>query len=135
MVSMDILKMILEAVAGLVLFLYGVSKLAENLREIAGDRMKQMLTKSTKNQALAVLTGTVTTTVLDSSSVTIIMVIALVNASLLTFTQSLGVIMGANIGTTISSQLITFKINEYASIILAIGFLIHLSVKRNESET
>jgi phosphate:Na+ symporter len=124
---MDAFKMILEAVAGLVLFLYGVSRLSESLQSLAGDRMKKMLAAFTKNPLAGVATGTVATALLDSSSVTIVMVIALVNAGLLSFVQSLGVIMGANIGTTLSSQIIAFRLNEYASILLVAGFLMHFA--------
>lgn len=129
---MDVFRMILEAVAGLVLFLYGVSRLSESLQRLAGDRMKSILSRFTRNPLAGVATGTVATTLLDSSSVTIIMVIALVNAGLLPFVQSLGVIMGANIGTTISSQIIAFRLNEYAAILLAAGFLMHFAGKRKK---
>jgi phosphate:Na+ symporter len=118
--------------AGLVLFLHGVSLLSESLRKMAGEQMKQILARFTTNRFAGVLTGTVATTLLDSSSVTIIMVIALVNAGLLTFTQSLGVIMGSNIGTTISSQIIAFKINQYAPVALAIGFGLYMLPKQKK---
>lgn len=118
----QLLPLILELVAGLVLFLYGVSRLSDSLQQVAAERLKAILAKFTVNRFAGVLTGTAITTVLDSSSVTIIMVIALVNANLLSFEQSLGVIMGSNIGTTFSSQLIAFKVNEYAPIALAFGF-------------
>ncbi len=127
---MDAFRLMLEAVAGLVLFLYGVSRLSESLQRVAGDRMKEILARCTKNPLAGVATGTVATTLLDSSSVTIIMVIALVNAGLLTFVQSLGVIMGANIGTTISSQIIAFRLNDYAPILLGAGFLLHFLPKK-----
>jgi phosphate:Na+ symporter len=92
--------------------------------------MKKILARFTTNRFAGVLTGTVATTLLDSSSVTIIMVIALVNAGLLSFTRSLGVIMGSNIGTTISSQIIALKLNEYAPIALVVGFGLHMLAKR-----
>jgi len=120
---MDWIKIILEVVGGLTLFLYGVTRLSESLQEVAGDRMKTLLARFTTHPLAGVATGTVATTLLDSSSVTIIMVVALVNAGLLPFAQAIGVIMGANIGTTLSSQLFAFQINEYAPIVLAAGFL------------
>ncbi|HAJ59695.1 MAG TPA: Na/Pi cotransporter family protein [Cyanobacteria bacterium UBA8543] len=123
--KIDIIKMILGALAGLVLFLYGVTRMAEGLKEVSGDRAKKILSKFTTNPFAGVLTGTVATTVLDSSSVTIIMVIAMVSAGLLTFVQSLGVVMGSNIGTTIGAQIIAFEINEYAPIALLIGAGLH----------
>jgi phosphate:Na+ symporter len=120
---MNWIKIILEVVGGLTLFLYGVTRLSESLQEVAGDRMKKLLARFTTHPLAGVATGTVATTLLDSSSVTIIMVVALVNAGLLQFTQAIGVIMGANIGTTLSSQLVAFQLNEYAAIVLAAGFL------------
>ena len=119
---MDWIKIILEAVAGLTLFLYGVTRLSESLQQVASERMKKLLARFTAHPLAGVATGAAATTLLDSSSVTIIMVVALVNAGLLPFTRAIGVIMGANIGTTISSQIIAFQLNEYAAILLAIGF-------------
>ncbi len=119
---MDWIKIILSAVAGLTLFLYGVTRLSESLQQVASERMKKLLARFTAHPLAGVATGAVATTLLDSSSVTIIMVVALVNAGLLPFTRAIGVIMGANIGTTLSSQIIAFQLNEYAAILLAIGF-------------
>lgn len=127
--ELEPLKIGLNLLAGLVLFLYGVSRLSESLKALAGERLKEWLAKFTTNRFAAVGTGTVATTLLDSSSVTIIMVIALVNAGLLTFAQSLGVIMGANIGTTISSQIYAFDLDEYSPILLLAGFLLYVFSK------
>lgn len=126
---METFTIIMGLLAGLVLFLHGVTLLSESLKRVAGERMKKVLERFTTNRFAGVLTGTVATTLLDSSSVTIIMVIALVNAGLLSFTRSLGVIMGSNIGTTISSQIIAFHINEYAPIALLVGFGLHMLAK------
>jgi len=116
--------MVLSFLAGIVLFLYGVNRLAESLREIGDDRIKSLLARFTTNPLAGVATGTAATTILDSSSVTIIMTIALVSSGLLTFVQSLGVVMGANIGTTVSSQIIAFDLAKYAPIALVVGFLL-----------
>jgi phosphate:Na+ symporter len=129
---MDVFSIIMGLLAGLVLFLHGVTLLSDSLKKVAGERVKKVLAKFTTNRFAGVLTGTVATTLLDSSSVTIIMVIALVNAGLLSFTRSLGVIMGSNIGTTISSQIIAFKINEYAPIALVAGFGLQMIMKRKK---
>ncbi|WP_207477313.1 Na/Pi cotransporter family protein [Arenibaculum pallidiluteum] len=110
--------------AGLSLFLYGVTLLSERLREIAGDRMRRTLEASARNRVVGVATGTVATLVLDSSSVTIIVLIAIVNAGLLTFAHALPVIMGSNIGTTLSSQLFALGIDEYAPLGLLAGLLV-----------
>jgi len=126
---MDWIKIVLQALAGLTLFLYGVTRLSDSLQQVAGERMKTLLARFTTHPLAGVATGTIATTLLDSSSVTIILVIALVNSGLLSFTQALGVIMGANIGTTVSSQIIAFQINEYAAIVLVAGFAMYFMGK------
>lgn len=128
--KLDIFKIVTGALAGLVLFLYGVTRMAEGLEAIAGDRARSLISKFTTNRYAGVATGTVATTILDSSSVTIIIVIAMVSAGLLSFVQSLGVVLGSNIGTTIGAQIVAFKINEYAPIAMFIGLLLILLGKK-----
>lgn len=128
---MDLADVVLGVVAGLALFLYGVTALATGMRAVAGERMRGWLARATGHRVLGVGTGIVATAVLDSSSVTIIMVIALVDAGLLTFVQSLGVILGANIGTTLSSQLIAFDVAVYAPVVLAVGLVMHIAGRRD----
>ena len=120
-------EVVLGMVAGLALFLYGVSRLATGMRAVAGDRMRRLLERATTNRFAGVAVGTLATAVLDSSSVTIIMVIALVDAGLLSFQNSLGVILGANIGTTISSQLIALDVQRYSPVVLAVGLLLFVA--------
>lgn len=127
---MDVTGVVLGMVAGLALFLYGVSRLATGMRAVAGDGMRQFLARATTNRFAGVASGTAATAILDSSSVTIIMVIALVDAGLLSFVQSLGVILGANIGTTISSQIIALDIERYSPAVLAVGLLLHAFGRR-----
>ncbi|HEX8362470.1 MAG TPA: Na/Pi symporter, partial [Longimicrobium sp.] len=122
--GLDVFSIVLGVVAGLALFLFGVTLLADALKRVAGDRMKKFLERCTTNRFAAVGTGTVATTLLDSSSVTIIMVIALVDAGVLAFARSLGVILGANIGTTVSSQIIALDVDRYAPIALVIGLVL-----------
>lgn len=122
--KLDVFKITTGALAGLVLFLYGVTRMAEGMEALAGDRAKEIISKFTTNRYAGVLTGTVATAILDSSSVTIIIVITMVSAGLLTFVQSLGVVLGSNIGTTIGAQIVAFKINEYAPIVMFAGFLL-----------
>lgn len=126
---------ILEVLGGLVLFLYGVMQLARAVEPLATDRARQLLGRFTTNRFAGVATGTVATTALDSSSVTIILVIALVNGGLLTFTQSLGVIMGSNIGTTISSQIFALDLEGYAPLILLVGFFLFVTARGSERRT
>lgn len=123
---------VLEVLGGLVLFLFGVLQLARGVEPLASDRARQLLGRFTANRFAGVLTGAVATTALDSSSVTIILVIALVNGGLLTFTQSIGVIMGSNIGTTVSSQIFALDLEAYSPLVLFVGFLVFVTAGRSE---
>jgi phosphate:Na+ symporter len=123
---------LLEVLGGLVLFLFGVFQLAHAIEPLASDRARDLLGRFTTNRLAAVMTGIVATTILDSSSVTIILVIALVNGGLLTFTQSLGVIMGSNIGTTVSSQIFARAVEQYAPLVLVIGFVLFVTARSSE---
>ena len=109
-------------IAGLVLFLYGVTRLSNALKAAFGERLERGLARFTRNRFAGVGTGAVATAVVDSSSVTIATVIALVHAGVLPFAHSLGVILGANIGTTLSSQLFAMRGAAFAPIALALGF-------------
>jgi phosphate:Na+ symporter len=117
------MEIALGLIGGIVLFLYAISKLSEHIREWADDKMKDFIAKFTRNIFTAILTGIVATVLLKSSSAAIIITIVLVGANVVTFRQSLGIVMGANIGTTISSQIMALDVAEYAAIPLAIGFL------------
>ncbi|MEM9674282.1 MAG: Na/Pi cotransporter family protein [Cyclobacteriaceae bacterium] len=121
--SLDWFSMMMGLMAGLVLFIFAVTQLSEAVKAIANDKIRFWLARFTTNRFTGVLTGTAATAVVGSSSVTVIMVIALVNAGLMTFVESLGVVMGSNIGTTLSSQLIAFDVDEYAPIGLLGGLL------------
>lgn len=109
--------------AGLALFLYGVQILAKALKELSGGKFQRLLYRSSKNRFSGLASGTVATVALDSSSVTIILLIALVDAGLVPFANVLPMILGANIGTTISSQLFAWNLDQFAPILLAIGLL------------
>ncbi|HIK05330.1 MAG TPA: Na/Pi cotransporter family protein [Trichormus sp. M33_DOE_039] len=124
--GLNIFHIFMGVMAGLVLFLYGVSKMAAGMEALAGDRVRNILRNFTTNPLAGVMTGTIATTILDSSSVTIIIVIAMVSAGLLTYVESLGVVLGSNIGTTFGVQVVAFNIDEYAPIALFIGFLLFL---------
>lgn len=114
----------LVVIAGLILFLYALNRLSDALKELSGDKMKKVLERFTRNIFTGIITGLVVTILLDSSSAVIIMAIALVNAHAMTFRQAMGVVMGANIGTTISSQIFALNIGEYAALPIAAGFLL-----------
>ena len=121
---MDRIGIGLGVVAGLALFLYGVGRLAHGMRAVAGDRMRELLARATRNRFAAVGSGAAATAVLDSSSVTIILVIALVDAGVLPAAGALGVILGANIGTTLSSQIIALDAARYAPVVRVVGLLL-----------
>ena len=107
---------------GLALFLYGLDQLAEALKSVAGAKMKVILARLTKNRFMGVFTGAFVTAVIQSSSVTTVLVVGFITAGLMTMTQSVGVILGANIGTTITAQIIAFKVTHYALLLVALGF-------------
>jgi phosphate:Na+ symporter len=100
-----------------------VTQLASGLTELNTERMRRILARFTNNRFVGVVTGTVATTLLESSSVVIIMVIAMVSGGLLTFVQSLSVVLGANIGTTVGAQLIAFDVAAYSPILMFAGLL------------
>ncbi len=118
--------MAMGVIAGLVLFLLGIEHLAEAFGSLAADRVRTMVSRLTVSPLAGVGTGAVACTILDSSSVTIVMVIAMIEGGLMSFTQALGVVMGANIGTTAGSQIIAFQVHEYAPIALLAGLLLKL---------
>ncbi|MEP0913095.1 Na/Pi symporter [Leptolyngbya sp. GB1-A1] len=121
--AIDFFRIAMGAIAGLVLFIYGVTRLAEGLEDVGEVRMKNLLSKFTSNRFAGVATGIVATTFLESSSVTIILVIAMVSAGVLTFVQSLGVVLGSNIGTAVGAQIISLNIELYVPILMFAGLL------------
>lgn len=104
---------ILMLIGGLGLFLYGMKMMGDGLELVAGSRLKKLLAVLTSNRLLAVLVGLAVTAVIQSSSATTVMIIGFVNAGLMNLAQAVGVIMGANIGTTVTSQLIAFKVGDF----------------------
>lgn len=121
---LDNLDMIIGLIGGLGLFLYGMKLMGEGLENAAGDSLKSILEKVTSNPIMAVLIGAVVTAVIQSSSATTVMVVGFVNAGLMNLYQAAGIIMGANIGTTITAQLISFKLDGIAPIFVALGVAI-----------
>lgn len=114
----------LGLLGGLALFLFGMARFSEPLRDLAGDQTRRLLERFTGSIFGGIVTGTIATAILGSSSVLIILTIALVNAGLLRFEHSLGVVMGANIGTTMTSQLFALDVERYAPIGLMVGLLL-----------
>ncbi|MBQ3524160.1 MAG: Na/Pi cotransporter family protein [Clostridia bacterium] len=122
---------LLSFFAGIGLFLYGISAMGEGLEYAAGSKMKKILGALTKNKFLAVLMGTIVTALIQSSSATTVMVVGFVNAGLMTLAQAVGVIMGANIGTTVTSVLIAMDLSMIAPVALFVGVFVMLFVKKD----
>lgn len=107
---------------GLALFLFGMEQMADALKAVAGERMKTILAKLTTNRIMGAATGAFVTAVVNSSSVTTVLVVGFITAGLMSLSQSIGVIMGANIGSTITAQLIAFQVTRVALLMVAMGF-------------
>jgi phosphate:Na+ symporter len=107
---------------GLALFLYGMEKMTDGLKAAAGEQMKVLLTKLTRNPVTGALTGALVTAVIQSSSVTTVLVVGFVSAGLMTLVQSVGVIFGANVGTTITAQIVAFNVTAAALPLIIVGF-------------
>lgn len=116
---------------GVGLFLYGMSIMSTGLRNAAGDQLRAILEHATSNRIVALLMGIAVTVLIQSSSATDMMVIGFVDSGLMTLNQAVGVIMGANIGTTITAQITAFDLSSYAPLILFAGAVMYLFVKKN----
>ena len=116
---------------GLAMFLFGMNMMSDGLQKAAGERMKSILGFLTQNAVFGVFAGAITTAVIQSSSATTVMVIGFISANLMTLPQGISVILGANIGTTMTAQLLAFKISDYIWPIIFIGFIINF-VSKNE---
>ena len=128
--TLDYGVIIMGLAGGLALFLFGMRNLTDSLKTVAGERMKQVLGKLTTNRFSGLLAGTLITAVIQSSSITTVLLVGFVSAGLMTLGQSVGVILGADIGTTITAQIIAFKVTRYALAIIAAGFLLELVSKK-----
>ncbi len=122
----------LSLMGGLAIFIYAMQSMGDDLQKAAGKKMMRILELLTGIPIIGVLLGTVITMVVQSSSFTTVMVVGFVNASLLNLKQAVAVIMGANIGTTITAQLVSFKINEYWYVIAAVGFIMYFFFKKKQ---
>lgn len=126
---MDILFLV---VGGLAMFLYGIRLMSDGLQMIAGDRLRRILEKGTKTPLRGVLTGIIVTCLIQSSSGTSVIAVGLVNARLLTLKQAIGIIMGANIGTTLTAYLIGISLTDYALPIIFVGALLYMFAKKQK---
>ncbi len=118
--------LIIGLLGGLALFIYGMEQMSEGMKKSAGDQMRSILAALTHNQLLGLTVGAFVTMVIQSSSATTVMLVSFVQAGLMSFTQCLGVILGADIGTTVTAQLIAFKLTDYALLLIFIGAVIRM---------
>ena len=121
----------LSLLGGVGLFLFGMSIMSTGLKNSCGDNLQNILEKATKNRVVAVLVGAAMTVIIQSSSATDVMVIGFVNSALMTLSQAIGVIMGANIGTTITAQITAFNISTFTPFLLFVGAVMYLFMKNN----
>ena len=120
--SIDGFKLVMGLFGGLALFLFGIDQMSVGLKAVAGERMATMLGTMTKNRFIGAITGAFVTAILNSSSVTTVLVVGFITAGIMTLSQSIGVIMGANIGSTMTAQIVAFNVTQFAMLPIAIGF-------------
>ena len=125
-------KIVLQLLGGLCLFIYGMNFMSDGLQKAAGEKMKSILAMLTRNVFIGVLAGAAATAVLQSSGAVTVMVIGFVSAKLMTLRQAISIIMGANIGTCVTAQLVAFKIGDYAWIFVIIGFIMYFFLSNKE---
>ncbi len=126
------LEVVFQTFGGLGMFLLGMKIMSEGLQKVAGKKMRQILSMVSNNRFVGCAAGAVVTSIIQSSSATSVMLISFVSAGLMTFTQSIGVTIGANIGTTMTAQLIAFKITAYALPAIALGVLLKFFLGRQK---
>ena len=124
------LKEFASLLGGLALFLYGMNMMSQGMEAAAGNKMKQILERLTSNRFMGVLVGAVITAIIQSSSATTVMVVGFVNSGMMTLRQAVGVIMGANIGTTITGQLIALDVSAIAPFIAFFGVVLVVFLKK-----
>jgi phosphate:Na+ symporter len=120
--DINLFLLVVGLLGGLAIFLLGMERMTESLKLVAGDRLRALLLKLTSSRFAGLATGAGITAVIQSSSVTTVLVVGFITSGLMTFEQSIGVILGANIGTTITAQIIAFKVTTYALLAVAVGF-------------
>ena len=125
-------SMVISMLGGLGLFLYGMKLMGEGIEKVAGSKMKTILEWCTKNRFIGVIVGTVFTAIIQSSSAATVMVVSFVNSGLMNLTQAVGVIMGANIGTTITAQIVAFNLDSIAPLFVIAG-VVMIMFSKNET--
>ena len=130
--DIDWMVMGMQLFGGLAIFLFGMEQMADSLKAVAGERMKGILAKLTSNRFMGAITGAFVTAIIQSSSVTTVLVVGFISAGLMSLAQSVGVIMGANIGTTITAQIVAFKVTKAALLMIGIGFFMLFASKEEK---
>jgi phosphate:Na+ symporter len=123
--------LIIGLLGGLAIFIFGMEMMSEGMKKSAGGKMRAILAALTKNPVIALFVGAFVTMVIQSSSATTVMLVSFVQAELMGFSQAIGVILGANIGTTITAQLIAFKLTDYALLMIITGFSMRMLAKND----
>ena len=127
--------LVIGLLGGLSLFLYGMERMSDALKNVAGEKMKDILGMLSSNRIMGMITGAIVTAVIQSSSVTTVMLVGFVTAGLMSLSQTIGVVMGSNIGTTITAQIVAFKVTKYALLLVAVGFgLLFISKKEKAQQ-
>jgi phosphate:Na+ symporter len=127
--------LVFGVLGGLALFLYGMEKMSGGMRKSAGNHLRSILASLTKNRVIALFVGTFVTMIIQSSSATTVMLVSFVQAGLMSFSQTMGVILGADIGTTITAQMIAFKLTDYALLMIAVGFGLRMFAKSEKAKS
>jgi phosphate:Na+ symporter len=130
--ELDTFALVTGLVGGLALFLFGMDVMTRALKQVAGDYMKTLLSRMTRNRFVGLATGATITAIIQSSSITTVLLVGFISAGLMSNAQSVAVILGANIGTTITAQILAFKVTEFALPILAAGFFVSFTAQREE---
>ena len=121
---MEHIHVIMAGVTAIILFVFGLENFSAEIEQISGERFRRFLARATKIPAIGVLIGALVTAVIQSSSATSVIAVSLVNAGVLSFKSSVGIVFGANIGTTITAQLVAFKLTAFAPVFIILGFLL-----------
>lgn len=127
----NLLSIIFFAVGGLGLFLFGINLMSDSLKKLAGSKLKILIQKTTSNTFKAILVGILITVVIQSSSATTVIVVGLISAGLMTLTQGIGVMLGANIGTTITAFIIGLNVSDYALPIIFVGAFLIIFINKH----
>ena len=126
----EYIKIIIQVIGGLALFIFGMERLSSSLQKITSNKLKSVINILSKRPWAGIFVGTAITAVIQSRSATSVMTVGFVNAGLMTLRQAIGIIMGANIGTTVTAQIVAFKVDMLSYPLIIIGFVMFFAAKR-----